>query len=440
MKFRIKFLQRSHRLVLLRAARKHIYFTTIATSVLGPRPVLAQVGAPAGDFIQLGGQVIGVLTRESPAIHDQDLTEGYLTQPVVMGQLSPWGELLSLKTTVDFEGATMKRGELNAGIIGEGFIDRRHPHTYLHELLLTSAKRFGMGAASGVSLTVGKGFAPFGTDDPMSRPFEKYPINHHLSQILERAVAIGALRAGSWILEAGSFNGDEPTGPGDTPNRNRYWDSWSGRVTYLPWQQGEIQTSYARVKSPENAGGGGADQRKQSASIRLEDAQHSGYALFEWSRTGDYVGSTRTFTFNSVLAETWAKYDRVNGALRIERTERPDDQRLANEFRTPLPSSDLSIAGRSRWTIITARIAASLANSRRLVAEPFVELARARVSPTLKPSGFDPRQFYGSSQIWSISVGAKVAFGMTHMRMGRYGVAVAEHPAGKMGGMNMENM
>ena len=402
--------------------------------------MLAQTEMGSQDFIQLGAQAIGVVTRESPAIHGQDLTEGYLTQPVVMGQLSPWGELFSLKTTLDFEGATMKRGELNAGITGEGYIDRRHPHTYLHELLVSSAKRFGMSSVSGVSVTVGKGFAPFGTDDPMTRPFEKYPINHHLSQILERAVAIGALRAGSWIFEAGAFNGDEPTGPGDTPNRDRYWDSWSGRVTYLPWRQGEIQTSYARVKSPENASGGGADQRKQSASIRLEDAQHSGYALFEWSRTGDYVGSTRTFTFNSLLAETWAKYDRVSGALRFERTERPDEQRLGNEFRTPLPSTDLSIAGRSRWTIITARVAASLKGSRSFLAEPFVEVARARVSPTLQPSGFDPRQFYGSSRIWSVSVGAKVALGMTHMRMGRYGVAVAEQPHGKMGGMNMEGM
>ena len=402
--------------------------------------MLAQAEMGSQDFIQLGAQAIGVVTRESPAIHGQDLTEGYLTQPVVMGQLSPWGELFSLKTTLDFEGATMKRGELNAGITGEGYIDRRHPHTYLHELLVSSAKRFGMSSVSGVSVTVGKGFAPFGTDDPMTRPFEKYPINHHLSQILERAVAIGALRVGSWIFEAGAFNGDEPTGPGDTPNRDRYWDSWSGRVTYLPWRQGEIQTSYARVKSPENASGGGADQRKQSASIRLEDAQHSGYALFEWSRTGDYVGSTRTFTFNSLLAETWAKYDRVSGALRIERTERPDEQRLGNEFRTPLPSTDLSIAGRSRWTIITARVAASLKGSRSFLAEPFVEVARARVSPTLQPSGFDPRQFYGSSRIWSVAVGAKVALGMTHMRMGRYGVAVAEQPHGKMGGMNMEGM
>jgi hypothetical protein len=412
---------------------------TVLASLL-PRTVSAQGGHRSSDVFEIGAQAIGVVTHESPAIHGRALTEGYLTQPMIMGQFDPWGSLLSLKGTLNFEGATIKRGELNAGIYGEGYIDRRHPHTYLHEMVLTSERRFGGDGTSGVSITVGKGFAPFGTDDPMVRPFEKYPINHHLAQILERAVAIGALHAGSWIFEGGAFNGDEPTSPGDTPNRNRYWDSWSGRVTFVPWPQGEFQTSYARVKSPENPDGGGADQRKQSASIRLEDAQHSGYALLEWAHTGDYVGSTRSFAYTSLLAETWARYDRLNGALRIERTERPDEQRLVDAFRTQVPATDLSIAGRSRWTIITARAAASLVNNRAISFEPFAELARARVSPILRPSGFDPRQFYGSDRIWSVSVGAKLAFGMSHMRMGRYGAAVATKPESGMSGMKMEDM
>jgi hypothetical protein len=291
-----------------------------------------------------------------------------------------------------------------------------------------------------VSATVGKGFAPFGTDDPMARPFEKYPINHHLAQILERAVAIAAVRAGPWIFEAGAFNGDEPTSAGDVPDRKRYWDSWSGRITFIPWPQGEFQTSYARVKSPENPSGQGANQRKQSASLRLEDAQHSGYALFEWAHTGDYVGSTRSFGFTSLLAETWTRYDRISGGLRIERTERPDEARLVDEFRTPVPATDLSIAGRSRWTIITAGIAADLPAAGSLRVVPFAELARARFSPTLRPSGFDPRQFYGAERIWSVSIGLRLSVGMVHMRMGRYGVAAPTEPKMKMGGMDMDHM
>jgi len=227
-----------------------VLFRATLLALLLPPTARAQVGQHAGDVFDVGAQAIGVVTRESPAIQGRALTEGYLTQPAIMTELDPWNELLSLKGMLNLEGATLKRGELNAGIAGEGYIDRRHPHTYLHELVLTSAKRFRSDGASGVSITVGKGFAPFGTDDPMARPFEKYPINHHLAQILERAVAIGALRTGGFIFEGAAFNGDEPTGPGDTPNRNRYWDSWSGRITYVPWPQGEFQTSYARVKSP----------------------------------------------------------------------------------------------------------------------------------------------------------------------------------------------
>ena len=400
----------------------------------------AQVEAQRFGGVVIGAQGIAVMTRESPAIHGRDLSEGYFTQPVVMAEMNPWGELLTMKATLNLEGMTIKRGELNAGIYGEGYIDRRHPHTYLHEMIVSSAKRFAADGVSGVSLTAGKGFAPFGTDDPMSRPFEKYPINHHLAQILERAVAIGALRADKWTLEAGAFNGDEPTSPGDTPDRKRYWDSWSGRITFAPWPQGEFQTSYARVKSPEDPSGAGADQRKQSASIRLEDPQHSGYALFEWERTSEYAGALRTFTFNSLLAETWARYDRVSGAVRFERTDRPDEQRLVDEFRAPVPTTDLGIAGRSRWTIITARLAATALTARALTIEPFVEVARARVVPTLRPTGFDPRQFYGSDRLWSLSLGAKLAFGMSHMRMGRYGVAIVGKPASQMSGMTMEGM
>jgi hypothetical protein len=418
-------------------AEKFALTYALATALLIPVEVPAQSVQYGPADIEIGAQAIGVVTRESPAIHGRDLTEGYVTQPMVMATATFWRDALEMKGTLNLEGATMKRGELNAGIIGEGYIDRRHPHTYLHELVVTGQRRVG---DDGASITLGKGFAPFGTDDPMARPVEKYPINHHLSQILERAVAIGALRSRRVIVEAGLFNGDEPESPGDVPNRARYWDSWSGRVTLVPFPQGEFQTSYARVRSPENARGGGEDQHKQSASIRLEDAQHSGYGLLEWARTSDYVGLTRTFAFTSLLAETSARYGVASGALRFERTERPDEARLTNEFKTPLPANDLSITGRSRWTIITGRLAAQIPMARTLSFEPFAEVARIRFTPTLRPSGFDPAQFYGSDRIWSFSLGATLRLGMSHMRMGRYGVARTEMRGMKMDGMKMDGM
>ncbi|HEV7447593.1 MAG TPA: hypothetical protein VGO18_33815 [Steroidobacteraceae bacterium] len=389
-------------------------------------------------YLELGAQTIGVATHETPAVQGRSLTEGYLTQPAIMVHAGVLNGHLVLAGTVNLEGATLKRGELTPGIYGEGYIDRRHPHTYLHELVIAAKQDL---AGASVSLSGGKGFAPFGTDDPMARPFEKYPVNHHLAQVLERAVAIAAVRAGQVILELGTFNGDEPVSPGDVPNRNRYWDSWSGRLTLVPFEQIELQSSYARVKSPENATGGGSDQRKKSASVRLEDAQHSGYALAEWARTGDFVGNTRSFEFTSWLLESEARIGFVRAGVRLERTERPDEERLQNPFRAQVPGTDLSILGRSRWTTLTGRVAVPIWIAQPVALEPFIEVARARVSPTFRPAGFDPRQFYGSSRIWSISAGAKLSFGMQHMRMGRYGAAITE-PRGMMmeaGGMNMSH-
>jgi hypothetical protein len=72
--------------------------------------------------------------------------------------------------------------------------------------------------------------------------------------------------------------------------------------------------------------------------------------------------------------------------------------------------------------------------------EPFAEVARIHVRENQTAAAFDPRQFYGSDQIWSVSVGAKLSFGMSHMRMGRYGVATTESSSVKMGGMDMSGM
>jgi len=116
--------------------------------------VRAQSGQYGPAHIEVGAQATGVVTLETPAIHGRDLTEGYLTQPLVMAMASFWSDALQLKGIVDFEGVTMKRGELNAGAHGEGYIDRRHPHTYLHELLLTSERRFGDNGASLTSRSI----------------------------------------------------------------------------------------------------------------------------------------------------------------------------------------------------------------------------------------------------------------------------------------------
>ncbi len=371
--------------------------------------------------IIFGGSGIFVGTRISPALNNRDFTEGYLSQPMLMGEASFPHYGLELDATLNFEGWTLERGELNPGMYGEGYIDRRHPHTYLHEIVATWVRGFGNDRS--VSVTVGKGFAPFGTDDPMSRPFVNYPVNHHLAQILERAIVVGAAAAGPVTLEVASFNGDEPQFPSDLPNSNRLFDSWSARVTGRFMPGFEMQTSFARVLSPEVASGGGLTQRKWSASGRYDHEMF--YGLVEWARTGEYESGLEAFSFSTLLAEASVSTSWAALALRGERTVRPEEERLANPFRTPVPPNDLSILGRTRWTTITANASRSFNIAKHATVSPFVEIARAHAAAVDQPSVFDPRSFYGSNVLWSVSAGMRVGIGMRHARMGRYGTALA---------------
>jgi hypothetical protein len=336
--------------------------------------------------------------------------------------------------TLNGEGWTLHRGELSTGAFGEGFVDRRHPHTYLHELIASGVGSVGPLA---YSASVGRGFVPFGTDDPMMRPFEKYPINHHLSQILERGLAIGALRVGPVILEGSTFGGDEPTSPGALPRRNRLGDSWSVRGTVLPVPGMELQASYASVRSPEQAEGFGLDQQKRSVSGRFVSASGERYLLAEWARTDerDRDRDVAVFGYETALLEGATTVGRLDLGLRLEQTERPEEERLADPFRTPRPASDLSIAGITRWRTATGAVAFPGATFGPLRGYPYVEIERLAASSRSATDIFNPGQFYGSP-IWMISVGVRIRYGVMHGRMGRYGVALPAGPTLHMLGVD----
>jgi len=134
-----------------------------------------------------GVQATPLLTRADPVPGGGSSAELRVVAPLLYGTASLAGGRIMLHAMLDGEGWTMAGGELATGNWGEGFIDRRHPHTWAHELIATAGGRHW-------SVSAGKGFAPFGSDDPMSRPAVVYPVNHHWSQVLERAVAIGAVR------------------------------------------------------------------------------------------------------------------------------------------------------------------------------------------------------------------------------------------------------
>ena len=329
------------------------------------------------------------------------------------------GGRVGLLATANFEGATIGDGELAPGTWGEGFMDRRHPHTYAHELMLVFASAPGTWRGSAA---IGKGFVPFGTDDPMSRPTLRYPVNHHFSQILERAVIQASAGAGPVTLELAAFNGDEPERPDQWPNLERFGDSWAARLSVIPLAGLETQVSHAHVHSPEHRLGAAGDQRKWSVSARWQGplGQTPVYGLVEWARTSEL---NEFFVFRSLLIEGAATLGRHQPYTRIEQTERPEEQRVLDPFRSQRPHIENAILGITRWSIVTGgyRLSGPASWGGRLRWWPFAELSLAHVT-LVTGSLFDPNGFYGRSTLWSATLGLRLDAGMLQHRMGRYGV------------------
>lgn len=235
------------------------------------RAVVAALGAlfaapslapgQAGEALSVHGGAVLLGTIAAPGFDGRRLVEGYVTQPMLMAHGSAWSRRVSFSAALNLEPFTLRRGELNAGIWGEGYVDRRHPHTLSHEAMLTLAPLLADGAFRS-AISVGKGFVPFGTDDPMSRPLVKFPINHHLSQILERGQVVVSAGGKAGVMEAALFNGDEPATPNSGVNLSRFADSWAARLTAWAGSSVELSASYAEVASPEVPDGTGLDQRK----------------------------------------------------------------------------------------------------------------------------------------------------------------------------------
>ena len=378
----------------------------------------------------------GLLTTANPALLGRRYTEGYLTQPNVLGDAA-WGAL-RVTGTLNFEGYTLRRGELNAGMYGEGYADRRHPHTLVHEAMLAvgTPSRAGFRA----TLAGGKGFTPYGTDDPMMRPFVKYPVNHHHAQIIERVLVLGALQFArgdrSITVEQGWFNGDEPVGPFTGPQWARVGDSRSTRLTVAPFRSLEAQASSAFVRSPGLTQGGAFDHRQLSASLRY-DVPDKRYALVEIARTDESLGTQRVFRFASTLLESSMMHRGWAVSARAERTERPESERLLDLFRTPNGHGDFQLVGITRWSIGTVQLAApgtGIPGLRGTHVTPFVEVARATARAQLSPTVFVPAEFYGSATQWSLSLGARIHAGTMRRRMGRYALPATARAGMPSGG------
>lgn len=402
-----------------RFARRWVILLSIVGAGLGsPGPARCQ---QAVEF-RLSGQVVPSLTSVDPIPGTGSLTEARVVQPVVMLQAAALGGHLRFLGTLNLEGETIPDGELTPGAWGEGFNDRRHPHTYAHELLLSGVDLLGhLDGGAVVSVTAGKGFVPFGSDDPMSRPILRYPVNHHQAQILERAVIQAGVRIGPAALEAGLFNGDEPERPGQWPLvGGRFGDSWAARLTLMPLAGVELSGSRAKVHSPEHRPGAGSDAWKWHIGARVDRPLWGGqaYGLAEWARTEEVQGF---FVFKSVLVEGAFS---VKGHLpyyRFERTDRPEDLRDLDLFRSVRPHLENSILGTTRFTLHTLGYGYEFGMFRdRFKLRPFIEgtLGRAR---NIDGGILKPELLYGTNKVRSLATGIRLMWQMSGHRMGRYG-------------------
>jgi len=378
----------------------------------------------AGGWAAMGmAQVFPTYTWSLPATEGTPLERQgvYATQAAAMVNVASPDNRFVLRTTLNFEAWTQRGGELTYGGWGEGFIDKRHPHTLLHELMLSVNvfRSDGMRA----SVSAGKGFTPYGTDDPMSRPVLKYPTNHHLSQIVERWTLNGVLATESWSFEAGVFSGNEPTGPYDLGNTDAFGRSWSARVTrrfgspIAGSRAWEVSASAGRVMERQHD----AVTRTilLNAALRHEQAYPFGrlYALAEFSVSEPGSGDGH---YAAVLEGSLRRGD-AQPYFRVERATRPEYERNGTADTRGFFRYDhhAEATGASRWTIVSAGLGWT-ATRLPVSVRPYAEAQYHAVSR--HRGTLDPARLYGRSRFWAFSAGFRIFVGGDPMRMGAYGV------------------
>jgi hypothetical protein len=370
-------------------------------------------------------QAFPIVTFGAPGEDGSPLNETafYLTQPALMANLESPASRFVLRTTLNFEGVTQEGGELTFGGWGEGFIDKRHPHTLLHEVML-SVNFFDV-VGGEASISGGRGFAPYGTDDPMARPGLKYPTNHHLSQILERWTVNGVFLRDGWSVEAGLFAGAEPEGPYDLRNTGGFGKSWSARLgkrwgpgsgPMAAWEATASHGSVVEEHDEEEE-----TTRLWNVALRHERATGSGsiYGLLEFSRSEP----EHEEGYYSALAESQIAIGIHQPYLRFEYATRPEYPREGSPgtdgfFRY---DHDSEAIGATRWTIVNAGY--NLVATRGAMSiRPFVNAQFHRATLERGAVALAPEALFGADTFWSFSVGARVLLGGDPMRMGTYGV------------------
>ena len=249
----------------------------------------------------------------------------------------------------------------------------------------------------------------------MVRPFEKYPVNHHLAQMLERVVAVGAVRYGPVIGEFGVFNGDEPTSARARRRTFQPLRRFVGVANHAASARGaELSASLASVTSPEVRAGHGLDQRKGKRRRALQSRDDELVALRD-ARVGAHGRArsrrARHDDSQALLGEAAVCRARRHRRRRVssEPTVRRKSRSL-DPFRTPRPAVDLSNLGVSRWTTVTVSLSAPRGARR----ESHLGAAVRRGGANWRGAGTPPgsstlNSRYGANRMWMLSAGVRSA-------------------------------
>ena len=250
----------------------------------GP-PSLAS--AQSSPWIRLGANGVAALTAADPVPGGQSLAEVRLVQPAVMVHAGACSDRLRFLGHAQSRGRSrFADGELTPGAWGEGFIDRRHPHTYrpradprADDLLgrADGATRLSLDRREGVRAVRHRR-----PDDPAGAPLpgQSPPGPDPGAGGGDR----GVLRAGLIVSRPACSTATSPSSPDQWPQ------SSAGSATRGPGDSPacpvrglELQASYAHVHSPEHRPGAGTDQQKWSVSGRWDGAGRARIRCTAWS-------------------------------------------------------------------------------------------------------------------------------------------------------------
>jgi hypothetical protein len=361
-------------------------------------------------------------------------TEFQLERPLLTLHGGAAGGHLRFTAAISLDKLTTADGVPTLGAWGDGWYDRAHPHDYLHEAVVSLIGDVGPGGRRGrISLSAGKGTAPFGSDPTMARPVLRAPVNEHWTQIMDRLLVVLGMRLGRIGFEAGVFDNQSREVPTRivTDSSDHAGDacftcddhrgvSHSARLSLWPGDGLEFRVSGGVLVGSGHHGG--------TTSARESQWHLSG----RWDRTiggsnrvvllGEVQRTRADRSFGTVLAEgQWDTGHKHRLYYRFERTDRPEGPRAANGYRSA-PDTLGVPPGITRWTVHTAGYSLAIPVGGIEVA-PVLEGSVGRVTSVETPP-VSLNTLYGRRTMWSVAVGVKVAFGPGHL-MGRYG-ALAE--------------